>query len=79
MKRSTTTKTATAKFGPYLQAIPPCPVGNKSTPTIIAIDAVNSPPAVTVGNEGWVYNPTTGEIIANTATTDEGGKAYNTY
>jgi len=73
------TKDATFKFGPYLLAIPPNPVGAKSTPTVVAFDTLNSPPAVTAGNEGWVYNPNTGEIIANSSATDEAGKAYNTY
>lgn len=74
------TRSAIYKFGPYLVAMPPCPVGNKATPTVILIDSANSPPAVDAGDDaGWVYNPTTGEIVANTADTDQSGKAYNTY
>ena len=73
------TKTAVFIYGPYLAAIPPCPVGNKTSPTAIAIDSANSPPAVTGGSEGWVYNPNTGEFIANSSATDETGRAYNTY
>lgn len=74
------TRDATYKFGPYLASIPPCPVGNPSNPTSILIDSANSPPTVvTTGGEGWVYNPTTGEIIANTNATDPNGKAYKNY
>lgn len=73
-------KSSTYKYGPYLVAIPPCPVGNPTNPTAILIDATNSPPTpATGGGEGWVYNPTTGEFLANTTATDEFGKAYNTY
>ena len=53
-------------FGPYLLRIPPCPVGPNSGSSDILIDAANSPPQVkTSGGEGWVYNPNTGEFIAN--------------
>ncbi|RMF80832.1 MAG: prepilin-type N-terminal cleavage/methylation domain-containing protein [Planctomycetota bacterium] len=73
-------KTAVYKFGPYLVAIPPCPVGNAANPSDVLIDTTNSPPTVnTTGGEGWVYNPTTGEFIANTNDTDETGKAYSAY
>jgi len=73
------TKSSTYKFGPYLLAMPPCPVGAKATPAVVALDAVNSPPTVTAGDEGWIYNATTGEFIANTSATDEFGKAYSSY
>ncbi len=77
------TKTTTAKYGPYLAAVPPCPVGEnagKSTASKVLIDSTNSPPVpVITGGEGWVYNPTTGEFLPNTAQTDDGGKAYKDY
>jgi prepilin-type N-terminal cleavage/methylation domain-containing protein len=74
------TKTSTYKYGPYLVAIPPCPVGNPTDATGILYDATNSPPTVDGTNgEGWVYNPDTGEFLANTTAPDEFGKAYNTY
>lgn len=72
-------RSATHIFGPYLVSFPPMPIGNKSAPTAVAIDAVNSPPATTAGNEGWVYNPNTGEIIANATGNDDSGKAYSLY
>ena len=72
-------KDAAHPFGPYLMAIPPCPVGDQTTPTAIAFDAVNSPPTVAADNGGWIYNPNTGVFIANTNVADQNGKAYNTY
>jgi prepilin-type N-terminal cleavage/methylation domain-containing protein len=56
---------ASHPFGPYLRRIPPLPVGGNSGEPGIAIDAANSPPLVVVGVYGWVYNPDTGEFIAN--------------
>jgi len=52
-------------FGPYLWRIPPAPVGNNKGDTQVAIDAANSPPLVTTGDEGWLYNPVTGRIMVN--------------
>lgn len=71
------TKTGAFIYGPYLVRIPTMPVGNKAAD--FAIDTTNSPPLVTAGTEGWVYNPTTGEIIANSSATDGAGKVYSTY
>jgi general secretion pathway protein G len=77
------TKTATAKYGPYLVAIPPCPVGEnagKTTASKVLFDKVNSPPTpVPAGGEGWVYNPDTSEFLANTTLSDDAGKAYKDY
>lgn len=79
--------TATAKdgthiYGPYLATIPPCPVGEaagKASASDVLIDT-NSPPKVnTAGGEGWVYNPTTGEFIANSDLKDEAGNKYSSY
>lgn len=75
-----TARDATHKYGPYLVAIPPCPVGNPSAPTKVLVDATNSPPTVdTTNGEGWIYNPGTGEIIPNTSATDATGTAYSDY
>ena len=74
-----TSRSAANPFGPYLTAIPPCPVGDQTDPTAVAFDAVNSPPSVTADTGGWIYNPNTGEFLANTNATDQNGRAYNTY
>jgi prepilin-type N-terminal cleavage/methylation domain-containing protein len=76
------TRSATTPYGPYLRkGIPPVPVGTNQGSTGIAIDTTNSPPAV-VGTAGigWVYNPNTGDIIANSDATNEAGDTtYDTY
>jgi general secretion pathway protein G len=79
---SSATRTTTCKFGPYLAAIPPCPVGEnagKTTAnTILIVTSSPMVPAPATG-EGWVYNVTTGEFGPNTAATDDGGKAFKDY
>jgi len=73
------TRDAAHPYGPYLMSIPPCPVGDQTSPTAIDFDTSNSPPSVTADNGGWIYNPNTGDFVANTNTTDSNSKAYNTY
>lgn len=60
------TRTTTYLYGPYLQAIPPCPIGPNRGSSKVLIDATNSPPRTDVSSgDGWVYNPNTGEFFAN--------------
>ncbi len=68
-------------YGPYLRnGIPPLPVGANAGSTDVVFDSTNSPPEVAEGGgEGWVYNPDTGEIIANTAATTEAGDKYSEF
>ena len=68
------------RFGPYLRRVSPLPVGGNRDSVGVAIDASNSPPVVTTGSQGWVYNPLTGEIIANSddANRDQ-TRAYDEY
>ena len=72
---------ATHPFGPYLLAIPPCPVGSQTDPDAVAFHTTGAfadpPVASDVG--GWLFNTTTGEIIANTNATDQSGTAYYAY
>ena len=71
---------STFRFGPYLRRIPPVPVGPNAGSAAVVADPINSPPIVAAGTEGWVYNPTTGEIIANTDEADVAGlRAYDEY
>jgi prepilin-type N-terminal cleavage/methylation domain-containing protein len=56
---------ASYPFGPYFRRIPPLPVGGNAGKAGVAIDAINSPPVVLLVPAGWVYNPSTGEVIAN--------------
>lgn len=74
------TKDAGHSFGPYLRMIPPLPVGDSKGSNTVAIDTTNSPPLATGGGEGWVYNPLTGEIIANSDDANlENTRAYDEY
>ncbi|MCB9850924.1 MAG: prepilin-type N-terminal cleavage/methylation domain-containing protein [Phycisphaerales bacterium] len=58
-------RTKEFQFGPYVHKIPALPVGGNLGESGVEIDASNSPPLVKAKAAGWVYNPTTGEIIAN--------------
>lgn len=74
------TKTAQHIYGPYLRTIPGVPVGPNKGVSVVAIDTVNTPPLATGGAEGWVYNPNSGAIIANTdAANLDGSRAYDEY
>ena len=74
------TKNPAYPFGPYLRRVPPLPVGDNRNSIDVAIDASNSPPVVTAGSEGWVYNPLTGEIIANSDQANrDNTRAYDEY
>ena len=70
-------KDASHTFGPYLARIPRCLVVTGTFRDRIRI-SIASPPTV-AGSQGWVYNVSTGEFIANSTATDDEGKAYNTY
>lgn len=61
-------------YGPYLKAIPPLPVGDQKGQT-----AVISPNGV--GDAGWVYTQSTGDISSNTTASelDRGGIRYDSY
>jgi len=67
-------------LGPYLRRMPPLPVGANKNMTAIAIDTLNDPPVVVVGLYGWVYNPSVGEIIANSDDANrDNSRAYDEY
>ncbi|QOJ01819.1 MAG: prepilin-type N-terminal cleavage/methylation domain-containing protein [Phycisphaeraceae bacterium] len=67
------TKTGDFIYGPYLQTVPPLPVGAKKGKNGIA--------AADGANVGWIYVEATGTIRANCADAevDERGVKYNTY
>ncbi len=65
-------------YGPYLRnGMPPLPVGPAATKTDLLFVATSPPTPDNAG--GWVYNPDTGEIRANTDVTDEAGNNYSDY
>ncbi len=74
------TQDSSSRLGPYLRRVPPLPVGDNRDSAEVAVDTSNSPPVVTTGSEGWVYNPTTGEIIANSDKANrDNTRAYDEY
>jgi general secretion pathway protein G len=76
------TRDATHQFGPYLRkGIPPLPVGTNKGQEGVLFDAANSPPvALPAQAKGWVYNPDTGDIVANsTDNNDAGTKTFDKY
>lgn len=69
------TKTGNFIYGPYLRAVPPLPVGSKKGAT--GIDVAANAATATVG---WIYDPATGSIRANTTTeADARGTLYSAY
>lgn len=69
------TRTGAFIYGPYLRSIPPLPVGTRKGSTGIDI-AANA----TEAGVGWIYDPATGTIRANTTTeTDARGTLYSSY
>lgn len=73
------TRSTAYRFGPYLHAIPPCPVGEnagKATASAILISTDSPPTPVPASGEGWVYNATTGEILPNTNMKAESGVKF---
>lgn len=75
------TRTGAFIYGPYLVAMPTCPVVSGANSNTILIDGTPAdPPTVDVTNgEGWVYNGTSGQIIANSSGTDSEGRTYSSY
>lgn len=65
-------------YGPYLQSMPPVPVGPNPGATGIKFKEDGN---VFEGDEqcGWVYNFKNGHIYANTDDPDESGVPYDTY
>lgn len=59
---TSTTKTTTHIYGPYLRAVPALPVGAKKGSTTIA--------AADGAGVGWIYDDSTGSIRANTTTSE---------
>jgi prepilin-type N-terminal cleavage/methylation domain-containing protein len=74
-------RTSMHQFGPYIRrGIPAVPVGSHRGSWHVAIDIDNLMPAVDPAQPaGWIYNPLTGDIIANAEGTDEAGQLYCNY
>lgn len=76
------TKTATAVYGPYLRKqMPPLPVGTNAGKNTIKMVNLGTTPVVDIlGGFGWVYDYTTGALIANADNADDTGvTTYDTW
>lgn len=75
-------KDSTYRFGPYLAAIPPVPVGAAAITdkaNQIKYDTTTPLAPILGGGEGWIYNYNSGEFMANTDQKDDAGKDYKSY
>lgn len=78
------TSTATHRFGPYLQKMPPNPLTSRNGVHVVAAGASMPTPGEGIKDSagevaGWIYRPQSLEIIANIAGIDREGTAYASY
>lgn len=68
-------------YGPYLMAMPALKVGQNASQQADEVTFQYAvPPTVDEGTgTGWVYNPLSGQIIANTTALDSTGQPYSGY
>jgi prepilin-type N-terminal cleavage/methylation domain-containing protein len=73
------TRTATHRFGPYIEQMPANPIGNNRTVRTSANPAEYFPPGDSDG--GWWYNNATGRFYADLTDShvDVQGEMYNRY
>jgi len=63
------------QFGPYLTQMPIDPVNSFTTITIVADGA----PMTADGTTGWLYQPSTGQLLPNIVGNDTAGMPYANY
>ena len=73
------TKIGNFYFGPYVRSMPAVPVGPNKGKATSAVVADLATVAVGTAGSGWLYNATTGKIIANADENDAAGTAYSSY
>ena len=74
------TSSATYKFGPYLSRIPENPLNNSAKIKMIPNGTAMPAPLAGEANQyGWIYKPSTSEIIANNIGNDATGTPYSKY
>ncbi len=69
-------QSAQYKYGPYLTKMPPNPISNLNT--ILVVGSGQAIPAPT-GTYGWMYKPSTQEVVPDLAGADSDGKLYIDY
>jgi general secretion pathway protein G len=65
------------KFGPYLSKMPLNPLTGLDQ--VLVVEDGASMPDPTGATYGWIYKPSSGEIIANCTGSDASGNAYKNY
>lgn len=70
---------AVYRFGPYLSKMPSNPLNGKSGVAIDSASPLVADESRDGGGIGWVYNPQTLELIANSAGGDYDGRNYASY
>lgn len=65
------------RFGPYLRELPENPFNRLRTVRVVGPGDVSINPGA--GTHGWVYQPATGDIAADTPGKDARGIAYSQY
>ena len=69
--------TAGYDYGPYLRDVPENPINGKNTVEVLADGAAL--PANGDNSHGWIYQPATQTIVADSPGTDEKGRRYFDY
>lgn len=72
---TTSAKSSTFCYGPYLPGVPANPISGLKT---VAIDTGIGTPTPD-GSTGWIYQPATGRLWPNNTGSDGDGKAYFSY
>lgn len=75
---TSTSASASYPLGPYIQKMPPNPLTN-NTAVLVIDNSTPMPKTYQGASYGWIYKPSTQEIIANTDLKDSNGVAYIDY
>ena len=73
---TSTSKSTTYKYGPYIIYIPPNPINQLSTVRVLG---TGSFPTTAAGTHGWIYQPSTFTFASDATGTDSNGVAYIDY
>ena len=77
--RCATGSTPAHKFGPYVQKMPPNPINNLSSVTVVPNGQAMPPPGFPNNTTGWIFKPQTLELLPNSTGTDKDGTRFIDY